>query len=114
MKGRYQSWGSSQAAAAMRVATTGEPACARSRGHGSAAAAGIGKASTSHDTQAHRHFVTWATVIAACILLASAQPNAGGRRVRSRIDDLVISEEHTSELPSLMRISYAVLCVQKK
>src|SRR3546814_8563129 len=24
------------------------------------------------------------------------------------------SEEHTSELPSLMRISYAVLCMQKK
>src|SRR3546814_8322553 len=24
------------------------------------------------------------------------------------------SEEHTSELPSLMRISYAVLCLQKK
>src|SRR3546814_17839496 len=73
----------------MRVATTGEPACARSRGHGSAAAAGFGKASTSHDTQANRNFVTWATVIAACILLASAQPNAGGRRVRSRLDDLV-------------------------
>src|SRR3546814_11835461 len=89
MKGRYQSWGSSQAAAAMRVATTGEPACARSRGHGSAAAAGIGKASTSHDTQANRNFVTWAAVIAACILLASAQPNEGRRRVRSSHDEHV-------------------------
>src|SRR3546814_1909273 len=32
----------------------------------------------------------------------------GQRRVRSR------SEEHTSELQSLMRISYAVLCLKKK
>src|SRR3546814_4379712 len=102
----------------MRVATTGEPACARRRGHGSAAAAGIGKASTSHDTQANRNFVTWAAVIAACILLTSVQPNAGRRRVRSRHDDLAgaasaaRSEEHTSELQSLMRISYAVFCLK--
>src|SRR3546814_1669619 len=38
-----------------------------------------------------------------------------------RLDDIVIaravsirSEEHTSELPSLMRISYAVFCLKKK
>src|SRR3546814_8721499 len=29
-------------------------------------------------------------------------------------DTAVRSEEHTSELPSLMRISYAVFCLQKK
>src|SRR3546814_5118055 len=29
-------------------------------------------------------------------------------------DDAVRSEEHTSELPSLMRISYAVFCLTKK
>src|SRR3546814_8219852 len=33
---------------------------------------------------------------------------AGGRRERRR------SEEHTSELQSLMRISYAVFCLKKK
>src|SRR3546814_4871748 len=33
---------------------------------------------------------------------------AGSRRARSR------SEEHTSELQSLMRISYAVFCLKKK
>src|SRR3546814_1337281 len=33
---------------------------------------------------------------------------AGARRGRGR------SEEHTSELPSLMRISYAVFCLTKK
>src|SRR3546814_4861623 len=33
---------------------------------------------------------------------------AGSRRVRDR------SEEHTSELQSLMRISYAVFCLKKK
>src|SRR3546814_2269202 len=29
-------------------------------------------------------------------------------------DDLLRSEEHTSELQSLMRISYAVFCLKKK
>src|SRR3546814_4933128 len=33
-------------------------------------------------------------------------------RAQPRID--ARSEEHTSELPSLMRISYAVFCLQKK
>src|SRR3546814_3066380 len=35
-------------------------------------------------------------------------PSADGRSCRSR------SEEHTSELQSLMRISYAVFCLKKK
>src|SRR3546814_8504864 len=35
--------------------------------------------------------------------------------VRNRANlDLVRSEEHTSELQSLMRISYAVFCLKKK
>src|SRR3546814_5064288 len=33
---------------------------------------------------------------------------------RWRIDVLMRSEEHTSELQSLMRISYAVFCLKKK
>src|SRR3546814_6170518 len=31
-----------------------------------------------------------------------------------RADAILRSEEHTSELPSLMRISYAVFCLKKK
>src|SRR3546814_9153962 len=34
-------------------------------------------------------------------------------RARGRFDESR-SEEHTSELPSLMRLSYAVFCLQKK
>src|SRR3546814_4462346 len=37
-----------------------------------------------------------------------------GDRVQLRIDDEGRSEEHTSELQSLMRISYAVFCLKKK
>src|SRR3546814_3658650 len=33
---------------------------------------------------------------------------------RGEIGDLTRSEEHTSELQSLMRISYAVFCLKKK
>src|SRR3546814_3967410 len=38
------------------------------------------------------------------VLARLAKPDAGGTR----------SEEHTSELQSLMRISYAVFCLKKK
>src|SRR3546814_5305501 len=34
--------------------------------------------------------------------------------VRAAVDDFARSEEHTSELQSLMRISYAVFCLKKK
>src|SRR3546814_6072279 len=47
-----------------------------------------------------------------------AQLVAGGEQPHlqpRRDEDLAArSEEHTSELPSLMRISYAVFCLQKK
>src|SRR3546814_2932305 len=36
------------------------------------------------------------------------------RRTRVRTDGTFRSEEHTSELQSLMRISYAVFCLKKK
>src|SRR3546814_2438727 len=36
------------------------------------------------------------------------------RRSLLRYDDIPRSEEHTSELQSLMRISYAVFCLKKK
>src|SRR3546814_1650834 len=46
------------------------------------------------------------------------RPAAGNPRHRGRAAgrpaDLVRSEEHTSELQSLMRISYAVFCLTKK
>src|SRR3546814_9518129 len=37
-----------------------------------------------------------------------------GVRPGGRADDVERSEEHTSELQSLMRISYAVFCLKKK
>src|SRR3546814_6397557 len=46
-----------------------------------------------------------------------AHPEAGGRRFPAHSAWLPVtnrSEEHTSELQSLMRISYAVFCLKKK
>src|SRR3546814_8755527 len=37
-----------------------------------------------------------------------------GQDLRTTINSLARSEEHTSELQSLMRISYAVFCLKKK
>src|SRR3546814_7688035 len=37
-----------------------------------------------------------------------------GREREARADEASRSEEHTSELQSLMRISYAVFCLKKK
>src|SRR3546814_7251488 len=50
------------------------------------------------------HFVL-ATLLALCIR---------GNIVASAIGTMVRSEEHTSELQSLMRTSYAVFCLKKK
>src|SRR3546814_7397043 len=44
-------------------------------------------------------------------IAAMAGPRAPAMRERR---DMVRSEEHTSELQSLMRISYAVFCLKKK
>src|SRR3546814_5445823 len=52
------------------------------------------------------------------LVLSGTEPELGGGK--KPIDDDVIathavrSEEHTSELQSLMRISYAVFCLKKK
>src|SRR3546814_5370392 len=56
----------------------------------------------------------------AVILRHAAMPEAHGitplkilQRIGSGLED-IRSEEHTSELQSLMRISYAVFCLKKK
>src|SRR3546814_5488355 len=38
----------------------------------------------------------------------------GGQDELGAVGDVIRSEEHTSELQSLMRISYAVFCLKKK
>src|SRR3546814_2094683 len=52
----------------------------------------------------------------ASLVLAADQQQAHARRFQSRRReaDAARSEEHTSELQSLMRISYAVFCLKKK
>src|SRR3546814_1893504 len=57
----------------------------------------------------------------ACNLCAPSRPAEGqARRRRGNLMERTSrfapsrSEEHTSELPSLMRISYAVFCLKKK
>src|SRR3546814_8079935 len=48
------------------------------------------------------------------LLRAVSCPVSGCRQPRRRAAHLRRSEEHTSELQSLMRISYAVFCLKKK
>src|SRR3546814_4227609 len=43
-----------------------------------------------------------------------AAPSGARRRFIDRLAEFRRSEEHTSELQSLMRISYAVFCLKKK
>src|SRR3546814_6988148 len=45
---------------------------------------------------------------------AAVRPVDGGRRHQCQRKRARRSEEHTSELQSLMRISYAVFCLKKK
>src|SRR3546814_8760827 len=44
----------------------------------------------------------------------SPEPRSGEARRKSAKLPIIRSEEHTSELQSLMRISYAVFCLKKK
>src|SRR3546814_8754356 len=46
--------------------------------------------------------------------LGGAPAWCGGWQRRTPCESLVRSEEHTSELQSIMRISYAVFCLKKK
>src|SRR3546814_1879632 len=45
---------------------------------------------------------------------ASGPKHLNLKITRAKLEALVRSEEHTSELQSLMRISYAVFCLKKK
>src|SRR3546814_2141726 len=45
---------------------------------------------------------------------ASGEISTGSQDLASRTESQARSEEHTSELQSLMRISYAVFCLKKK
>src|SRR3546814_5200532 len=46
--------------------------------------------------------------------VAGRAAGRGAEEVRTELESQVRSEEHTSELQSLMRISYAVFCLKKK
>src|SRR3546814_1170423 len=47
-------------------------------------------------------------------IFVKSEPEAIGQTMRSGVSQPSRSEEHTSELQSLMRISYAVFCLKKK
>src|SRR3546814_6285532 len=48
------------------------------------------------------------------LLIYSVSARSTNCRIASALDNTGRSEEHTSELQSLMRISYAVFCLKKK
>src|SRR3546814_5867356 len=83
----------------------------RSTGHAQADAAPCGQGITRRATQAslHRQAGSARSIRAVRAIgrapVGPAQPRAAGSALRS--------EEHTSELQSLMRISYAVFCLKK-
>src|SRR3546814_5731968 len=60
------------------------------------------------DFHGHRHLVLAELVLQEALQLLEGE----GRRIGAQLDER--SEEHTSELQSLMRISYAVFCLKKK
>src|SRR3546814_1518383 len=55
------------------------------------------------------------TNVPACAVpLNTANPAFRSARLDDEVETAARSEEHTSELQSLMRISYAVFCLKKK
>src|SRR3546814_1021722 len=60
------------------------------------------------------HFVAWTPKDDASSGTAPPKTSMNGCNWRQRSETGTRSEEHTSELQSLMRISYAVFCLKKK
>src|SRR3546814_2525582 len=71
------------------------------------------RVATKYPGLTRRHFEQQG-IQAECVKLNGAMELAPSLGLSRRIVDLVRSEEHTSELQSLMRISYAVFCLKKK
>src|SRR3546814_2502308 len=70
-----------------------------------------------HFTQLHRIASAQAAGVAPEQALRSLRPRPHFKREKNFVADsrrIGRSEEHTSELQSLMRISYAVFCLKKK
>src|SRR3546814_2263089 len=62
---------------------------------------------------------TYWRLLASCLgvtkpVLTSSTSATGVSNAKPKATKIVRSEEHTSELQSLMRISYAVFCLKKK
>src|SRR3546814_9719746 len=64
----------------------------------------------SEDLRGHDCIITHLTLADIC----RRRPLGGGELFAAPLGDRGRSEEHTSELQSLMRISYAVFCLKKK
>src|SRR3546814_1665349 len=71
-----------------------------------------GQARHDHDQAAPIAFRRAEKAIASFRCMPRFEPVRAGEMAQDRI--AVRSEEHTSELQSLMRISYAVFCLKKK
>src|SRR3546814_2976104 len=90
---------------------------------GTAKQLGVDRYSLHGNLRGAARYLSWQLREFGRVDLALAAYNAGPGRVRSvkrvpRITEtqnyVARSEEHTSELQSLMRISYAVFCLKKK
>src|SRR3546814_10800545 len=55
-----------------------------------------------------------ASVVISCLLALLLEQSDKTLRSARQVEQHLRSEEHTSELQSLMRISYAVFCLKKK
>src|SRR3546814_9229231 len=62
--------------------------------------------------RSQHHDIGIAHDVGQCVEIGAGERRA--RRIVRRVDHDHRSEEHTSELQSLMRISYAVFCLKKK
>src|SRR3546814_3401110 len=79
---------------------------------------GSGAVPTTWVQESYFSWLGWALLVVSTLVLAAtavtrSRWNHGGVAAVGVIG-LVRSEEHTSELQSLMRISYAVFCLKKK
>src|SRR3546814_6778637 len=99
----------------MRISDWSSDVCSSDLQHAAQQLDVLGKARVGGFELLHlAHRVHDRGVVAAAELAADFGQRAGGELLGEVHGDLARSEEHTSELQSLMRISYAVFCLKKK
>src|SRR3546814_4886193 len=110
---RISDWSSDVCSSDLTAGAAWKPGCDTSGASGVWATAGIASTIDAASTDETRR-LSAAIMVSPCRSRLSHRPARNSGHRMNPDDPSARSEEHTSELQSLMRISYAVFCLKNK